>query len=237
MTGHPSPFLAVLVALAALGFAASPVLVPGFGGFAPDQFPVPQDRAPVQPAGYAFAIWGVIYLWLLAGALFGLLARARAVDWQPMRGPLALSLALGAAWLPVAVLSPLGATLLIWGMLVAALLALRAAPVLDRWWGRAPVALYAGWLTAASAVSIGLILAGYGLTGQIAAAVIALVIAFGIGMAVLRRVPDVSEYAVALIWALVAVVVANLTRSLTVLVVAGAAAAVITIVALAKTRR
>lgn len=237
MTGHPSPFMAVLVALAALAFVASPLSVPGFGGFEADQFPVPQVKAPVQPAGYAFAIWGVIYAWLLIGALFGLFARAGAVDWQPMRGPLALSLAVGAAWLPVALISPLGATVLIWVMLVSALMALRAAPVLDRWMGRVPVALYAGWLTAASSVSIGLVLAGYGLTGQIFAAIVGLLIAFVIGMFVLRRVPDVFEYAVALVWALVAVAVANLTQSLTVLLLAAAGAAVISVTALAKTRR
>lgn len=237
MTGHPTPFRAVLVLLAAVAFAASPLLVPGFGGFEPSQFPVPQVDAPVQPAGYAFAIWGVIYAWLLIGAAFGLFARARAVDWQPMRAPLTLSLGTGAAWLPVALISPLGATVLIWVMLVSALMALRAAPVLDRWWGRAPVALYAGWLTAASSVSVGLILAGWGVTGQIAAAVVALLIAAGIGLFVLRRVPDVFEYAMALVWALIAVVVANLTQSLTILVLAGAAAALITAVALAKLTR
>ncbi|MDK3074127.1 hypothetical protein QO034_13475 [Sedimentitalea sp. JM2-8] len=234
MTGHPTPFMAALVLLAAAAFAASPLLVPGFGGFEPDQFPVPQVDAPVQPAGYAFAIWGVIYGWLLIGAGFGFFARARAVDWQPMRAPLALSLGAGAAWLPVALISPLGATVLIWVMLVSALMALRAAPVLDRWLGRAPVALYAGWLTAASAVSVGLVLAGWGVTGQIAAAAIALLIAAAIGLFVLRRVPDVPEYAAALVWALAAVVVANLTQSLTVLVLAGAAAALISAVALAK---
>jgi hypothetical protein len=153
----------------------------------------------------------VIYAWLLAGALYGLFARARAVDWQPMRAPLALSMGLGAAWLPVALISPLGATVLIWGMLVAALMALRAAPVLDRWWGRAPVALYAGWLTAASSVSIGLILAGWGLTGQTTAAMIALLIALGLAVFVLRRVADAAEYGIAVVWALAAVVLANLT--------------------------
>ena len=54
-----------------LFFAASPFLSEGFNGFAPDQFPVPQDDPPVQPAGYAFSIWGVIYLWLIVGTGFG----------------------------------------------------------------------------------------------------------------------------------------------------------------------
>ncbi|MFD3190718.1 hypothetical protein ACFMPD_10640 [Sedimentitalea sp. HM32M-2] len=225
MKGHPSPFAASLVAIAALGFSATPVLVPDFAGFRPDQFPVPQADPPVQPAGYAFAIWGVIYAWLLIGAGFGLVMRAGAVDWHPMRPALALSLAVGAAWLPVATLSPVGATVLIWIMLVSALMALERAPVLDRWWGRAPVALYAGWLTAAASVSIGLLLAGYGLTGPVVAAVIALLLALGLALWVLRRLPDIAEYGVAVVWALAAIAVANLAQSglVTLLALAGLA--------------
>ena len=40
-------------------FAVSPLFTQGFNGFEPDQFPVPQDDPPVQPAGYAFSIWGL----------------------------------------------------------------------------------------------------------------------------------------------------------------------------------
>jgi hypothetical protein len=206
---RPSPVMAAVVLLASLGFAASPLLTPGFGGFEPTQFPVPQDNPPVQPAGYAFAIWGLIYAWLILGAGFGLLARVRAVDWAPMRPALALSLGVGVTWLPVAMVSPLAATVLIWVMLVSALVALARAPVLDRWLGRAPVALYAGWLTAASSVSIGLLLAGYGLTGAVPAALVALALALVIALAVLWLIPDAAEYGAGVIWALVGVLVAN----------------------------
>ena len=72
---------AVVVLVMALAFGASSFIVPDFGGFDADQFPVPQEDPAVQPAGYAFAIWAVIYLWLLAGAAFGLVARATAPDW------------------------------------------------------------------------------------------------------------------------------------------------------------
>ena len=94
MTSKMTAFATFALSLA---FAASPVLVADFNGFDADQFPVPQDDPPVQPAGYAFAIWGVIYLWLIAGMGFGLLRRADDAGWQAMRGPLCLSLAVGAA--------------------------------------------------------------------------------------------------------------------------------------------
>ncbi len=88
---------AIFVVTAALAFALSPLMSDGFAGFRPDQFPVPQDDPPVQPAGYAFAIWGLIYLWLLAGGLFGLLKRADSPGWDAMRWPLVASLVVGAA--------------------------------------------------------------------------------------------------------------------------------------------
>jgi hypothetical protein len=200
----------VALALAALVFAAGPWLVPGFDGYRPSAFPVPQIGPPVQPVGIAFAIWGIIYAWLLVSAVFGLIWRTDAVDWYPMRPPLTVSLLIGAAWLPVAELAPVTATILIWLMLGSALLALIRAPRADRWYARGPVALYAGWLTAASAVGSGLVLAGYGVTGEVPAAWAMLALAFVIGMAVLLAVPDCAEYGAGLGWALLGVGAANL---------------------------
>jgi len=71
---------AILTFAAALAFAVAPFVSEGFNGFAPDQFPVPQDAPPIQPAGYAFSIWGVIYLWLIVATGFGLVRRADAPD-------------------------------------------------------------------------------------------------------------------------------------------------------------
>ena len=116
---------------ATLAFVSSPLLVPGFGGYEPGQFPVPQTQPPVQPAGYAFAIWGPIYLWLAVSAIFGAWKRRQAVDWAPMRPALALSVGIGAAWLPVAMESPLAATLLIWVMLATALAPWAGAALAD----------------------------------------------------------------------------------------------------------
>jgi len=198
-----------LVLLAALAFAASPWFTQGFNGFEPNQFPVPQDDPPVQPAGYAFSIWGLIYLWLLAGAAFGALRRSDDPDWAAMRKPLALSLALGAAWLPVANLSPIAATLLIWAMLATAFVSLFRVGDTDRWWQQAPVAIYAGWLTAASCVSIGLLLGGYGVVSGTLAALIALSIGLVIAMVAQYRLHRAPEYGITVIWALVAVIVSN----------------------------
>ncbi|SEL33487.1 hypothetical protein SAMN05444413_10810 [Roseivivax marinus] len=194
---------------AALAFAASPLLAPGFNGFDPSQFPVPQDNPPVQPAGYAFAIWGLIYLWLIAGTGFGLFRRADDADWAPMRPPLVVSLAVGAFWLPVAQVSVPGATAMIWVMLAYAVRALARAGDTDRWWQTSPVAIYAGWLTAASCVSVGLVLAGYGVMPETPAALVSLVLAVGVAVTVQYRLHRAPEYGIAVIWALIGVIVAN----------------------------
>jgi hypothetical protein len=237
VTLRPSLLPAVLVAAATLAFVSSPLLVPGFSGFEPDQFPVPQVEAPVQPAGYAFAIWGVIYGWLLVSAGFGLIARGRAADWMPMRVPLAISVGIGAAWLPVAVVTPVGATVLIWLMWITALAALLRAPALDAWAARMPVALYAGWLTAAACVSIGLVLAGYGILGQDAAAVVALLIALALSVGVLRLMGNIPGFGFAVVWALIAVAVAGWDDAGVVTWLAATGAALVAGVTLAAARR
>src|SRR6056297_1194191 len=78
---------AVFALVAAILFALSPLYSSGFNGFSAGQFPIPQDNPPVQPAGFAFSIWGLIYIWLLAGALFGLLNRYDDPAWDAMRWP------------------------------------------------------------------------------------------------------------------------------------------------------
>ena len=220
------------VLLAALAFGASSFIIPDFGGFDPDQFPVPQDSPPVQPAGYAFAIWAVIYLWLLASAGYGLFLREDAPDWAEMRPPLVLSLLVGASWLPAAKLSPLAATLLIWVMLIPALITLMRAPLLDRWWARAPLGIYAGWLSAASCVAIGLCLAGWGIMGEVEAAILCLSLAIVLASVVQIALEGVPEYGFAVVWALVAVAINNLTGAFFVVILSVGGAALVGLLAI-----
>ena len=70
-----SALTAVLLATAA--FIASPFLVEGFNGYRPEQFPVPQNDPLVQPPGWAFSIWGVIYLGLTAYTIYQALPAQR----------------------------------------------------------------------------------------------------------------------------------------------------------------
>jgi len=202
--------LAPLVLLAAIAFAASPLFTRSFAGFDPGLFPVPQVNPPVQPAGYAFSIWSVIFAWLIVSAGFGLWKRAGDPGWQPMRPALLASLGMGIFWLALAERSPIGATLLIWAMLLTALVALTRTTPQDRWLQQAPVAIYAGWLTAAASVSLGLLLAGWGWLAATPAALVALCVALALGIALQLRLRRAPEYGLTIVWALIAVVVANL---------------------------
>lgn len=224
---------AVFVFAATLAFVTAPLWSKGFGGFDPNLFPIPQVDPPVQPAGYAFSIWGVIYLWLLAHAGMGLFARSDDAGWDRTRWPLLVSLVPGSVWITVAQMNAVWATVLIWVMLGGALVALLSAPAgRDRWLLAAPLGLYAGWLTAASCVSLGLLGAGYGvLAGELVWAWIGLIVALGLalGMQNLRSTPP--EYGIAVAWALVGIAVANWGAYSGLSATAGAAAVVMLVTA------
>jgi hypothetical protein len=201
---------ALLLFAAAVAFVLGPFLVPGFGGFDPELYPNPQVDPPVQPAGYAFAIWGPIYLWLLAATGFGLLRRHDNRDWDRHRAPLLVSLVIGSIWLPVAMVSPIWATILIFAMLISAAIAMARAPLAERWLGKAPIAFYAGWLTAASFASLGLTGAGFEIAfGEVTWAQICIVLAFATALGVHWMRRDEPIYFLSVIWALIAIAVKN----------------------------
>ena len=207
---HPSRAPIAYLALAlSVAFAASPLFVDSFQGFDPNQFPVPQDEPPGQPAGYAFSIWGLIYLWLIVGMGYGALRAARDGQWHDMRLPLCLSLAVGCTWLAVAVMSPVWAAVLIWIMLVTALMALFLAPAEDGLWAAAPVGLYAGWLSAASCVSLALLAGGYGFFDEVTAALVFVGLAALLGLIVQTALGRAPTYVIAVIWGLIGGVVTN----------------------------
>lgn len=232
------PLRALLTLLFTITFVISPAFTSPFSGFRADQLPVPQIDPPIQPEGYAFAIWGLIYGWLVVSAVFGLWKRGQDAGWNAARGPLLISLALGTPWLAVANISALWATVLIFAMAVPAILALLAAPRHDRWLLQAPLGLYAGWLTAASFVSLGSTAAGYGiLTDSVGWAVIGIIAALGVAVAVLWAKPQAPEYGLTVIWALVAIIVANGVTANPISLLAGAGVLAIGGLLAANTRR
>lgn len=230
--------LAVLTLLATLAFVGSVFVAGPFEGFEAQQLPIPQTDPPVQPAGWAFAIWGAIYAWLIVSALFGLRKRGDDPEWDRVRIPLIVSLLVGTPWLWVAQRSPVAAVALLFVMAGAAIAALGRAPVWDRWELRAPVALYAGWLSAASFVALGAVLAGYGiLLGPVGWAVVCIAGALLVAVWVATEPPGAPVYVAAVAWALFGIAVKNRDAVPSVAALAALGVALLAVVAIVTAAR
>jgi hypothetical protein len=208
---------AVILLLATLAFALAPFVTTPFRGYAPGLFPVLIDRPSIQPAGYAFSIWALIYLGLIGHAVFGLILRRGDPDWDRVRMTLAASITIGAFWLAIAAFYPLTATNGIYLMMLLALAAFfQANPQRDPWLLKAPIAIYAGWLTAAAHVSLGVIIAGYGWLTDTESAAAMLALTLAIAVVVQLRRPRAPEYGLTIIWALIAIAWVNWQPNVTV---------------------
>lgn len=199
-----------LLFLATITFVIAPAFTPPFRGYDPALFPVQIDRPAIQPAGYAFAIWGLIYLWLILHAGFGLLKRRDSTVWARPVWPTIGAVALGTVWLAIATSAPITATIAI--VIMAALAAtalLRADAHSDRWLLSAPLAIFAGWVTAASAVSLGVMIAGYGMMSNTSAALAMLLLVLLIATTIQSRCPKMPLYGATVTWAIVGILVAN----------------------------
>lgn len=228
---------AVILLLVTVAFGLAPLVTPPFTGYDPSLFPVDVGRPAVQPAGYAFSIWSVIYLWLIVHAVFGLWKRADDAAWARTRLPLTVAIGVGVVWLWIAGQSAIWGTVTIWIMAAGALTAFLIAPTEpDRWLLSGPLAIFAGWLTAAAAVSTGVLIAGYGVLSNVGSALAMLAVVLGIALVVQMRKPRMPVYGLTVIWALVGVIVAN-WGDLAVVAWAAAAGAVVMLGALVLTGR
>ncbi len=228
---------ALLLLLATLAFGVAPFVTPPFTGYDPALFPVRIERPSIQPAGYAFSIWSVIYLWLFAHGIFGLWKRPGDPAWGMVRLPLGLAMLIGAVWLSIAGQSAIWGTITIWAMAISAITAfLRADPVQDPWLLSAPTAIFAGWLTAASGVSTGVLIAGYGWLSDTQSAAAMLVLVLAIAITIQRFRPASPIYGVTVIWALAGVIVANQSPNPTVAALAAGGIVIVAIAYMAKRR-
>lgn len=227
-----------ILLLATLAFVLAPAVTPPFMGYDPAIFPVVIERPAIQPAGYAFAIWGVIYLWLIAHAGFAAWKRRGDPAFLKPAQPLLIAVVLGTVWLAIALAAPITATVTILVMAGFALRAfLIADPDQDRWMLSAPLAMFAGWLTAAAAVSTGVIVAGHGLLSDSASAIAMLAIVLAVAIAVQSRRPAMPVYGATVVWAIVAVIAVNWGDNPTVAYAALAGAVVMAAATLSLFRR
>jgi hypothetical protein len=190
----------------------------------------------IIPANYAFAIWGLIYLGLLAYGGYQLLQRYPSAALQRSRiGIIGASLA-QVAWVVLflyqyflgsmlAMLAILGALLWVYEGLVAreadgfddvpaAPRPLQRLTHADQWFLYRPISLYLGWISVATIVNAAIAL--YELRGNSWGlpptlwTVILMAIATGIAVTLIQQRED-EVFALVVVWAMVAIALKSLT--------------------------
>jgi len=172
----------------------------------PNQVGNPSATQPlIVPTGYAFSIWGIIYLGLLGFTLYQLApTRAQYADLQAIRAPAALNMTANGAWLIAATYNWLWVTVGI--ILVMLFTLIRINQVLQRstydrsTWQRAlttlPWSIYFAWVTLATVLNIAAALQynGWqgGAMGELFFAVLMLSISFGLAVLLYARMMERS---------------------------------------------
>ena len=184
--------------------------------FGPDNGTM-SDRYPtlVVAAGYAFAIWGLIFLLDLVFAAWQMGERGRTV--ARARLPAAIGFALTAAWMPVFSQGLFRfALLIIWASLAAmlwcaVLLSRDPAPAAgQRGFAWVPLSLHAGWLSLAAFLNIAQVIVAYELLDtrhMIEWSAVLLGLAGVLLLAANRAMRGNLAYVAAALWGLVAVYV------------------------------
>lgn len=208
----------LLVLLAAI---AMPIVawLTNSGTFGPDNGTM-SDRYPtlLVAAGYAFAIWGLIFLLDLAYAAWQLTGQRKQDPTLSHIAPWAAAgFALTTIWMPLFAMSQFWLCLLV--IFGAAFCLIRCAMILShdrtpqegQWmWAWLPLSLHAGWLSLAAFLNLAQVIVAYKLASTTDMLPWSLVI-FGLAALMLLmvnlRMRGNIDYVIAALWALIAVYV------------------------------
>lgn len=187
------------------------------------------DSFPVRftPAGYVFSIWSIIYLGLIAYAIYQALPsqranpRLRAIGW-----PFVLSCVANSGWIFAWHYGLYPLSLLVMFVLLGTLItvyrrlypAYRTVTTAERWTTHIPFRIYLGWITVATIANATIVLYNWGwqgapLTAETWAALL-IYIATIIGFFFALRLRDIA-YTLVLVWAFVGIYVAQNDAALT----------------------
>lgn len=169
---------------------------------------------PVTPAGYAFAIWSLIYAGLIAFSIYQLLP-AKLVKYRGIRTLYIISCVLNCAWIYFWHHEQILVCFLVIALLAFVLFlicrSLKNTDSLGEYWlAKAPFSVYFGWLTAATLVSLAILLAYLKLDISDSAwtTIAVVLIATASILAVLVRRWLINDlYPLAIAWALTAIAV------------------------------
>ena len=171
------------------------------------------------PAGYVFAIWGVIYLGWIAFTIYQFLPAQKENPRLRRLGYLfALSGVFNAAWLFCWHYNLFGLSVLVMLILLALLIASylkldverERVSTLERWCVDIPFSIYLGWITVATVANISDYLYliewnGFGLAPQVWA-VIMLLVATSLGALMVAKRYD-AAYVLVLVWSFIGIAV------------------------------
>ena len=189
------------------------------GRFGPDNGTV-SDRYPtlLVAAGYAFAIWGVIFLLDLAYAAWQATGERRRDDTVAHVAPWAAAgFALTTAWMPLFSMGQFWLCLAI--IFGAAFCLVRCALILSRdrtpqrgqWmWAWTPLSLHAGWVSLAAFLNLAQVIVAYKLLpthAMLGWSLVLMALAAAVLLLANARMRGNIDYAIAAVWGLVAVYV------------------------------
>ena len=167
---------------------------------------------PVTPAGYAFAIWSLIYAGLIAFSIYQLLP-AQIAKFKRKRTLYIISCVLNCAWIYFWHHEQIVACFLLIASLAFVLFlicrTLKNTDSLGEYWlAKAPFSIYFGWITAASLVSFAILLKyfGFEISGSTLLAVLLILLAAVLGVLLRIRLSN-DLYPLAVAWALTGIAV------------------------------
>jgi len=216
MTDHASlndKFRSYLVPLATIGTIAFNWLaaVGRVNGVSPD---VISDKypTPITPAGYAFSIWSLIYVGIIAFSIYQLLP-ANAARFRNIRSLYILTCALNCAWIYMWHSDQIAICFVLILVLAAGLFLinrkLRETDGMGEYWfAKAPFGIYFGWVTAATLVNFSILLVYWNVqissTAWTSIAVGLILFAAALGVIIRIRLVNYL-YPLAVAWALTAI--------------------------------
>ncbi|SFH93095.1 hypothetical protein [Halpernia frigidisoli] len=202
-------------------------------------------RSLFTPAGYAFSIWGLIYLMLFGFIIYqgrSLFNKNAEDDFIEKIGPwFIISCIANSGWVFLWIFGYTGISCIFIFLLLFSLLKIimnnrmeiwdaPAKVILFLWW---PFVFYAGWVTVASIANVSAFLVkinwdGFGISPEIWT-IIMIVIATIINVIVVYK-RNLREFATVGIWALIAIAIPNLENHKTISYVAFAASALLFVI-------
>jgi benzodiazapine receptor len=198
----------------------------------------------ITPAGYVFAIWGVIYILLGVFVVYQALPSEKGKDYQERISWLFItSSLLNIAWLFLWQNEILSLSVLVMFLLLASLIAIylrlnigkSKAPAREKLAVHLPFSVYLGWITIASIANVSAFLVsinwdGFGINPE-TWAVLIIVVALLITLAVIATRKDVA-YALVIIWALMGIAV-NQSSNQNIVTTSEASAAIVAVALIA----